>query len=124
MEWQQVPFWSPDPNHQLAGTTVALKPQPNNVRDVFQTGHNLANNISANIGGERTQTAFSYTYTDANGIVPGNTLQRNNVSVRVTSQLMDKLHLDSRVAYTRNVRTNPPRSEEHTSELQSRGHLV
>src|SRR5690625_4406632 len=55
MEGQQVPFWSPDPNHQLAGTTVALTPQPNNVRDVFQTGHNLANNISANIGGERTQ---------------------------------------------------------------------
>lgn len=110
MEGQQVPFWSPDPNHQLAGTTVALTPQPNNVRDVFQTGYNLANNISANLGGERTQTAFSYTYTDANGIVPGNTLQRNNVSVRVTSQLMDKLHLDSRVAYTRNVRTNPPTS--------------
>lgn len=110
MEGQQVPFWSPDPNHELAGTTVALTPQPDNVRDVFQNGYNLANNISANLGGERTQTAFSYTYTDAAGVVPGNTLQRNNVSARINSELAPGLDLDTRVAYTRGERTDPPQS--------------
>ncbi len=110
MEGQQVPFWTPDPNHELAGTTVPLTPQPNNVRDVFQTGYNLANNITANLGGERAQVAFSYTYTDSEGIVPGNTMQRNNGSIRVNSELASGLNLDARLSYMRSVRANPPTS--------------
>ncbi|MEX1212456.1 MAG: SusC/RagA family TonB-linked outer membrane protein [Balneolaceae bacterium] len=99
MDGQMVQHWSPDPN--LSGTQYAMSPQPNNVRNVFRRGYNLANNLTASIGGESTQTVFSYTHTDAQGILPGNDLNRHNVTVRVTSQLRSDLTLDSRVTYMR-----------------------
>lgn len=97
MDGQQVQHWSPNPD--LAGTTYSYEPQPNNINDIMQTGYNNSSNLTANIGGENTQSVFSYTYTDAEGILPEQTLQRQNVSLRVTSQLADKLTLDSRLSY-------------------------
>lgn len=97
LDGRQVAHWSPDP--ALANVTYAYEPQPNNIRDILQTGYNNATNLSANIGGQRTQSVFSYTYTDAQGILPGQALNRHNVSLRVTSQLTDQLSLDGRLSY-------------------------
>lgn len=97
MEGQQVETWSRIPDQ--AGQTHAYEPQPDNINDIMQTGYNNATNISANIGGERTQSVFSYTYTDAEGILPGQTLNRHNVSLRISSQLTDNLDLDARLSY-------------------------
>lgn len=99
MDGRTVEHWTPDPSR--AGETYSFLPQPNNVRDVMQTGFTNATNLSANIGGERTQTMFSYTFTDAQGITRGNDLERHNVSLRITSQLTDRLSADSRLSYMR-----------------------
>lgn len=97
MEGQMVDHWSQDPS--MEGEQYAFLPQPSNNSDVFQTGYSSASNIMASIGGETTQSLFSYTYTDGQGIVPGNELRRHNVSMRITSQITDKLSLDSRLSY-------------------------
>ncbi len=99
MTGQDVQFWSPNPNHPLYGQTYKLTPQPNNVKDLFQRGYNNATNLTASMGGERTQTLFSYTLTGAEGMVPNNALSRHNVSVRVGSQISDRLSLDTRLTY-------------------------
>lgn len=99
MEGQMVEHWSPNP--ALAGTTYALTPQEDNVIDFFETGRNLVNNLLINLGGEKTQTVFSFTRTDAKGMVPNNELKRNNLSLRVNSQLLPRLHLDAKIDYTR-----------------------
>lgn len=107
MEGQQVAHWTPDPSR--ADETYDFEPQPDNINDIMQLGYNNASNISANIGGERTQSVFSYTYTDARGILPEQALNRHNVSLRVTSQLTDQLELDGRLSYinTRIDNENP-----------------
>ncbi len=97
MEGQMVDHWSPDPN--MSGEQYTFLPQPDNNSDVFQAGYSSASNIMASIGGETTQSMFSYTYTDGQGIVPGNELRRHNVSMRITSQVTDRLSLDSRLSY-------------------------
>jgi TonB-linked SusC/RagA family outer membrane protein len=99
MEGQTVEDWSPDP--ASAGKTYALTPQPDNVKDFFLTGRNLVNNLLINLGGEKTQTVFSFTRTDAKGMVPNNELIRNNISLRVNSKLLPKLSLDAKIDYTR-----------------------
>lgn len=120
MEGQQVAFWTPNPDHQMAGQTYSMTPQPDNVSDVFRTGYNNATNLSASIGGERTQTVFSYTYTDAQGIMRGNDLQRHNVSLRVTSELYEGLTLDSRLSYMRQNLDNPlPQGENFANPLRN-----
>ncbi|MEX2573186.1 MAG: SusC/RagA family TonB-linked outer membrane protein [Balneolaceae bacterium] len=98
MEGQLVDHWSLDPDD--AGTQYAFSPQGNDARhDVFQAGYSNASNINASVGTETSTTVFNYTYTDAEGIIPGNQLQRHNVSVRLNNQLTDRLSLDSKLDY-------------------------
>jgi TonB-linked SusC/RagA family outer membrane protein len=97
MEGQMVDHWSPDPNWPVE--QYEFLPQPNNIRDFFQTGHNLATTLSIRAGNEKTQTYFSYSFTDAAGVVPTNELTRHNVNLRVTNKLSDRITLDSKITY-------------------------
>lgn len=99
MGGQMVEDWSPDPAQ--VGKSYALTPQPDNVRDFFVPGINLVNNLLLNLGGEKTQAVFSFTRTDAKGIVPNNELKRNNIALRVSSKPLPKLSLDAKIDYTR-----------------------
>ncbi|HEU5147350.1 MAG TPA: carboxypeptidase-like regulatory domain-containing protein, partial [Chryseosolibacter sp.] len=63
MDGTMVPHWSPDPNRPVS--EYAFSPQPNNVSDFFQTGKNFATTLAITTGNEKSQTYFSYTYTDA-----------------------------------------------------------
>lgn len=98
MDGQTVDHWSLDPADE--GMTYSLTPQGNSARHgVFQTGYNNASNINASIGTETSRTVFNYTYTDAEGILPGNAMQRHNVSVRLNNQLTSNLSLDSKLEF-------------------------
>ncbi len=99
MDGQSVAHWSPDPNRPE--DTYPFSPQPNNVKDFFRTGHNLATTLAISGGTDKTQTYFSYTFTDAAGVVPGNEMKRHSVNLRVTNQLSRKLSLDAKVNYIR-----------------------
>lgn len=99
MDGQSVAHWSPDPNRPE--DTYAYSPQPDNVRDFFQVGHNLATTLSVSAGSEKNQTYFSYTFTDAAGVVPNNELRRHSINLRLTNKLTDRLTLDSKINYIR-----------------------
>lgn len=99
MDGSTVAHWSPDPNRPV--TEYAYSPQPDNVRDFFQTGKNFATTLAITTGNEKSQTYFSYTYTDAKGVVPTNELTRHNVNLRLTNKLTDRLTLDAKLNYIR-----------------------
>lgn len=99
MNGGNVDHWSPNP--EFGQSTYPFSPQPDNVSDFFQTGYSWANNVSISTGNERNQTYFSYTFTDAEGVVPNNTLQRHNAHVRITNKLIDGLTLDTKINYIR-----------------------
>ncbi|WP_339924131.1 SusC/RagA family TonB-linked outer membrane protein [uncultured Cyclobacterium sp.] len=99
MDGSSVAFWSPDPNSDI--DTYAFSPQPNNIRDFYQTGHNLATTLAISGGNDRNQTYFSYTFTDAAGVMPNNKLGRHSINLRLTNKLTDKLTLDSKINYIR-----------------------
>lgn len=105
MDGSQVAFWSPDPSR--ASETYAFSPQPDNVRDFYQTGHNLATTLSIAGGNERNQTYFSYTFTDAAGVVPNNELARHSLNLRLTNKLSERLTLDSKINLIRQDINNP-----------------
>ncbi|MGH2643201.1 MAG: SusC/RagA family TonB-linked outer membrane protein, partial [Chitinophagaceae bacterium] len=99
MNGQMVPTWSLNP--AKANETIPFSAQPNNVKDIFQNGFNISNNLQVAMGGKTTQAFFSTTSTEARDILPTNTLQQNNLMVRVTSELSSKFHLDSKLSYTK-----------------------
>ena len=99
LDGSSVDHWSQDPN--FPSGSYRFEAQSDNVEDFFQTGYNWANSLVINGGTEKAQTYFSYTFTDAEGVVPNNALQRHNVNLRITNKLMDKLTLDTKLTYIR-----------------------
>lgn len=99
MDGSSVAHWSPDPNRPR--DTYPFSPQPDNISDFFRTGHNLATTLAISGGSERNQTYFSYTFTDAAGVVPGNDLGRHSINLRLTNKLAENLTLDSKINYIR-----------------------
>lgn len=97
MQGQLVDNWSLDPAQ--AGTKYAFTPQPKNRTGIYNTGSNFASNVFVSVGNEKMQTAFSYTFTKAKGIIPNNELQRHNLSVRMTNKLSARLSMDSKIDY-------------------------
>ena len=118
MDGQLVDLWSVDPND--AGAQVPFSPQPNNIKDVYDTGFNSSTGITASFGDEQTQTSFTYTYTDADGIVPNNELTRHNLSVRVNkSYLNNKLNFDTKLTYMReNINNQLPTGENFANPIR------
>ncbi len=106
MTGQSIPHWSNNPNHPDFGKNYPLSPQPNNIKDFFQTGQNLATNLGVNIKNDKTNTFLSYTYTDAKGIIPKNNLNSHNLGLRVNTQLNTKLSADAKVNYIRDNFSN------------------
>ena len=105
LDGREIPLWSP--GEALGNGTYRYLPQPDNVRDFFQTGVSVANNLSIRSGNDQTQTFFSYTHENRKGTVPGNELSRHNVSLKLDNQLLnDKLTLSSRVNYLRTTLDN------------------
>lgn len=96
LDGNMVDHWSLDPE---SPAQYFFSANPDNKRDVFQNGYNYASNVIATMGGERTQSIFSYTLTKAAGIVPNNELLRHNASMRVNSQLSKKLRIDSKISF-------------------------
>ncbi len=85
MTGQSVALWGPNPAN--AGKTYNMAAQPDNYKDFYSTGSQISNSIAFSGGGEKTQTYFSYTNVGATGIVDNNKLKRNNVNLRISSQI-------------------------------------
>ncbi len=100
MTGQSVPHWTPTMSEAEA-RSYSLQAQPDNVSDVFRTGYQSSTNVSLNVGSEQVQGYFSYSYTDAKGVVPGNTLTRHSTQVRVTSEPFTRFNLDGKLNYIR-----------------------
>lgn len=61
----------------------------NHVDDFFQTGVNWINALSISGGTENLQTYFSYSNTNAKGIIPTNTLNRHNFTLTESGKFYD-----------------------------------
>jgi TonB-linked SusC/RagA family outer membrane protein len=90
------------------GKTQALTPQPDNFKDFFHTGSELINAVALSGGNDKSQTYFSYTNTYSNGIMPNNQYKRNNLNLRQTYQLTDKLTVDIKANYIKEDIVNRP----------------
>ena len=81
---------------------------PNNVRDFFQTGMSISNNISATGSGERANFRLSFGNEQLKGIVPTSRLDRLTAGLNGTASLSEKLQANASVQYIRNKGRNRP----------------
>jgi TonB-linked SusC/RagA family outer membrane protein len=59
------------------------------VKDFFNTGVTQITSLGYSTGATNSNTSFSYANTTSKGVIPGNTLSKNNFGVRQTAKLFD-----------------------------------
>ena len=91
-----------------AGQPAPWVSSPNNVRDFFQTGTSISNNISATGSGERANFRLSFGTENMKGIMPTSTLRRITAGINGTASLSEKLSANASVQYVRNRAKNRP----------------
>ncbi|SKB55105.1 SusC/RagA family TonB-linked outer membrane protein [Dyadobacter psychrophilus] len=116
MDGQQVAAWGPDPENK--GKTYAYSPNPNSYKDFYSTGTSFANSVALTAGTDKVQTYFSYTNTNARGIVSNNKLSRHNFNLRLSSQINSKLSFDGKITYLSEKIDNRQTTGEAFANLQ------
>ena len=91
MEGQMVRHWDSWYPGENFGELRPLLPNPNNVRDFFDTGVTLNNGVALSGGTEENQFRLSLNNINQTGVMPGSELKRDNVSFNGSTKLTDKL---------------------------------
>ena len=81
------------------GEIVKWVPYPNNVKEFYETGHTLTNNIAIAGGNDKGTFRVSYTNLKQTGLVPNTDQKRDNVSVNAGYKFTDKLSINTTVNY-------------------------
>lgn len=82
---------------------------PDNVKSFYRNGMLLNNSINASGGTDNIRGYVSYTNNTTNGIIPKNELNRNNLNLRLSAQLIPKLTMDVKMTYLNQVIDHLPR---------------
>ena len=93
---QWYSFYPDDPAYGQLTPWVA---HPNNIRDFYETGVNLSNNVALSAGGEAISARLSYTNLDQQGVFPYSSMKRHTFNLSTEASLTDKLTVSARLNY-------------------------
>ncbi|RAJ32194.1 SusC/RagA family TonB-linked outer membrane protein [Pedobacter cryoconitis] len=100
MEGQQVKWWD--------GSIRSYSPQPDNYKDVYQTGYTSNANVAISNQSDAINYRFSASRLDYKGTQPGNTGSKNSFNLNSTVKLSSKLSADIIVSYVNTLTKNRP----------------
>ena len=100
MKGQMVRWWD--------GQMRPFTPQPDNYRDLYQTGQTLENSVTFSNATDRSRYRIGFTRNNWTGTFPGSQQVRNTVSLTSELQLSDKLRANLAFNYYDKTLTNPP----------------
>lgn len=99
--------WGPEINGQEVvnwfGDKEILQAYPDNIRDILQNSVSSQNNLSFSGAGDNFDYRVSYGLTTETGLVPGNKMLRNNLTVNAGMQLTKKFRVATSFSYTNNT---------------------
>ena len=97
-------FYPQDPDF---GKLTPFVPQPNNIKDFYETGFNANNGITLTGSNESSVFRMSYTNAYINGTYPNSFLKRNNFSLSSSFDITSKLNVGANVNYANNNGQRP-----------------
>ncbi|MFC3563669.1 SusC/RagA family TonB-linked outer membrane protein [Pedobacter jamesrossensis] len=97
-------FYPQDPEF---GQLSPFVPQPDNIKDFFETGQTINNGISVTGGGENSNYRLSYTNAYTNGTIPNTWLKRNNLSLSSSLDITSKITVGVNANYANNAGQRP-----------------
>lgn len=89
--------WYPDdPDY---GKMTPFLPQPNNIKDFYETGITTNNNISLEGGSDNTLFRLSFTNFKQTGTLPNSELNRNTIAFNGSTKLTNKFSASASINY-------------------------
>lgn len=95
------------PKDPMYGKTTKFVPQPNNIKDYYETGYTFNNNISVSGGDDISSFRVSYNNTSITGIEPNTYLKRNNLTMSGSVNASNKVQLNGSINYANNKGQRP-----------------
>jgi len=89
-------------------TPTEFKSNPDNLKDFYETGTTLINNIAISNGFDKGSFRFSFTDLRSESIIPGVNLDRQTIGTRLNFQPIDKLRINSSISYINSSSDNRP----------------
>ena len=81
---------------------------PMNVREYFQTGHNVTTNFAISHSSDRSNVRFSALRMDATGMPPQQGAERTQLAINAGVQVSERFDLDGSIQYTESGGHNRP----------------
>ncbi len=93
---------------QYSGAQQPWVAQPDNVKDIFETGVAISNNIAISGNSENMHARLSYTNLDQTGMVPNTNFRKNSVNLNFGINVGPKIDIESNIIYTNTQSDNRP----------------
>ncbi|MEZ4884359.1 MAG: SusC/RagA family TonB-linked outer membrane protein [Chitinophagales bacterium] len=93
---------------QYSGAQQPWVAQPDNVRDIFETGVAITNNVAISSNAENVHARLSYTNVDQTGMVPNTDYKKNSVNLNFGVNVGPKIDVESNIIYTNTSSDNRP----------------
>lgn len=104
---QYRPWYSWYPGENF-GKTEAIRAQPNNVKDYFETGRTLTNSIALNSSGSNYNFRLSYLNQDRKLILPNTKRQLHQLNMNGVYDISSRVSFSTDVAYSFDDRLGQP----------------
>ena len=99
------------------GQSVPMSADKNDLKNFLNTGKTWTNSVELSGGNGQTNFRLGYTNLDNKGLLPTSTLKRNLVTLRVNSELTNRLSADAKVSYTKQDTYNRPQTSGSPSNI-------
>lgn len=94
-----IPWYAWVPGTKYTGKTTRLLPQPNNIRDFYETGVNATTNVSFSKATDAGSVRLSYTYQDQKGTMPNTGLNKNTLALNTSVNLSKWVTVGANINY-------------------------
>ncbi len=111
---EYIPWYAWYGGHERSYKTAQLTPQPNNIKDYFNTGVTKINNISFSKSGEGFNFRASYTNLNQKGLIPTSYLKRSTFNLSGSADLSSKFTFSVNVNYI-NQQSNAENNDGYTN---------
>jgi TonB-linked SusC/RagA family outer membrane protein len=105
-------FFPQDPDY---GKLTPYVPQPDNIKDYYEIGHTVNNNIAVSGGAENSTFRLSFNRTTISGVEPNTWLKRNNVGFNGSLDVTKKITLSTGLNYANNQGQRPGQGYDYGS---------
>jgi len=95
-----IPWYAFYGGHDGSYKPAAFSPQPNNIKDFYQTGLTTNNNISLSKGGKWWSGRVGYTYLTRKGIIPNSDQTKHFISTQNSFDITSKLVFSTNIGVT------------------------